>query len=190
MAICPKCSYSLVLLPKRLRYKCAKCGGLYLQKPIEDREFRRWNEKQREFTREGLEQDFEQLWNVYKDLNPPERKPSKPRSRLSEEEKKQKYKEYYQKSRERILKHAKEYYQKNKEKVFEKSRTWAQNNIEKARKISLEYYYRNKKRLDAKRRKRYILTKVLALQASENSAYKPQEGNSSSQMADFYLFNY
>ena len=192
MAVCPKCGYSLVLLPKRLRFKCAKCGGLYLQKPIDDREFRRWNEKQREFTREEAEIEskrmFEEIWEVFKNANKPER------PKLTEEEKRQKQKEhrkrYYQSNREGILRHTKEYYQQNKERIFEKNRIWARNNIEKARRISMEYYYRNKKYLDAKRNKRYWLKKVLALQSTENSVYTPQEGNSSSQMAENYLFNY
>jgi len=84
----------------------------------------------------------------------------------------------------------KRYCQKNKDRVFKKNMAWAQNNPEKARKISLEYYYRNKKHLDAKRNKRYWLKKALALQTPENSVHKRQEGNPLSQMAEFYLFNY
>ncbi len=137
MTVCPKCSYALVLLPKRRRYKCAKCSSLYLEKFIDSREFRRFNQIQRDLTREEAEIEskrrFEEAWNACKLVNKPQRQ------KLIEEEKKQKRKEYYQKTKERILRHAKEYYQKNKEKVFEKNRTWAQNNIEKARKISLEY---------------------------------------------------
>jgi len=86
MTVCPRCSYSLVLLKNRRRYKCAKCGGLYLQKPIEDREFRRWNEKQREFTRDDtyreFQRKFEEAWDTYKLINKPERQ------KLTEEEKK------------------------------------------------------------------------------------------------------
>ena len=45
---CPNCSFALVLLEKRLKYKCGKCGKLYLQKEIDDKTVRQWNVKQRE----------------------------------------------------------------------------------------------------------------------------------------------
>ena len=48
MPQCPNCSYKLVFLDKRLRYKCAKCGRVFLQKFIENRDFRIWNNHRRE----------------------------------------------------------------------------------------------------------------------------------------------
>jgi len=62
-----------------------------LQKSIEDKEFRRWNEKQREFTREEAEKELEQLWSEYRNLN------NHTWQKLTEEEKLQKKKDYYQK---------------------------------------------------------------------------------------------
>ena len=47
MARCPKCSYQLVLLFNRSKYKCALCSKLYPQKEIENKEFRRFNEGKR-----------------------------------------------------------------------------------------------------------------------------------------------
>ena len=47
MANCPKCSYVLVLLERRLKYKCALCSKLYPQKKIENKEFRDWNKQQK-----------------------------------------------------------------------------------------------------------------------------------------------
>lgn len=54
MINCPKCRYILVLLEKRRRYKCAKCGSLYLQKLVDNKEFGRWNKWQREADKEAL----------------------------------------------------------------------------------------------------------------------------------------
>lgn len=82
MPRCPNCSYILVLLEKRGKYKCAKCGKLFLKKEIEDEEFREWNITQRGEDKETL-------------------KPKK-RVKLTEEEKKQRTKEssrkYYDKN--------------------------------------------------------------------------------------------
>ncbi|MEK6820238.1 MAG: hypothetical protein AABX71_00830, partial [Nanoarchaeota archaeon] len=44
---CPNCSYMLVLLERRRKFKCAKCSRLYYRKEIEDQDFREWNLKQR-----------------------------------------------------------------------------------------------------------------------------------------------
>jgi len=48
---CPNCSYLLVLLEKRRRYKCAKCGKVYLRKEIEHKDFRERNISQRRLDR-------------------------------------------------------------------------------------------------------------------------------------------
>ena len=45
---CQLCSYKLVLLPIRRKYKCAKCSRLFSQKQVEVEAFRKWNQKQRE----------------------------------------------------------------------------------------------------------------------------------------------
>ena len=47
MVQCPNCSYELVLLDRRLKYKCALCSRLYPQKWIENKEFREWNQRQK-----------------------------------------------------------------------------------------------------------------------------------------------
>jgi len=43
-----------------MKYKCAKCGRLFLQGFINNREFQRWNKKQREFDREALALEVKQ----------------------------------------------------------------------------------------------------------------------------------
>ena len=46
---CPNCSYKLVFLENRLRYKCAKCGRAFLQKLVENMDFRTRNNQLRSF---------------------------------------------------------------------------------------------------------------------------------------------
>ena len=48
MSKCPNCNYTLVLLEKRMKYKCAKCGRLFRQKEIDTKEFVEYNKKERE----------------------------------------------------------------------------------------------------------------------------------------------
>ena len=45
MPRCPNCSYMLVLLEKRRKYKCAKCSKLFFQKEIDNRHFREQNKR-------------------------------------------------------------------------------------------------------------------------------------------------
>ena len=61
MPRCPNCSYKLVFLDKRLRYKCAKCGRVFLQKLIENRDFRIWNNYRREIEMQELMLEIKQL---------------------------------------------------------------------------------------------------------------------------------
>ncbi len=60
MPRCPHCYYGLVLLSHRRKYKCAKCGKIFFQKSIEDREFQRWNQLEREQGRSHLFQELHQ----------------------------------------------------------------------------------------------------------------------------------
>ena len=81
MARCIKCSYLLVLLPKRNKYKCSKCGSLFPQREIDNKEFREWDKRQRLLDLEKIKQ---------------EKKPRikrKPRIKLSEEERKRRARE-------------------------------------------------------------------------------------------------
>ena len=48
MSKCPNCFYELVLLEKRRKYKCAKCGRLWNQKEIETKDFVEFNKRERE----------------------------------------------------------------------------------------------------------------------------------------------
>ena len=61
MPRCPNCSYKIVFLEKRLRYKCAKCSRVFLQKFIENRDFRIWNNHRRETEMQELLIEIKQL---------------------------------------------------------------------------------------------------------------------------------
>ena len=112
MARCIKCSYLLVLLPKRNKYKCSKCSSLFPQKDIENKEFRVWNKRQRL-------QDIENI--------KPEKKP---RIKLSEEEKTRRTKESIKKWRERNKERCRELseinYEKNKDKILAGKKAYRQ----------------------------------------------------------------
>jgi len=107
MPRCPNCSYELVLLPNRRKFKCAKCGKLFYQKPIEDQEFNIWNQKQRETDQHNLKI---------------EQKQKKEKLKLTEEEKRQRKAE----SQER-------YRLKNIEKIKAYNRTRDRRQDQKAR---------------------------------------------------------
>ena len=47
MPTCPNCSYKVVLLSNRPKYRCALCSRLYSQKHVENKEFREWNKIQK-----------------------------------------------------------------------------------------------------------------------------------------------
>lgn len=97
MARCPNCSYVLVSLGDSQRCKCAKCGRLFSRKASEDREFRTWNEKQRELDAETLA--FEIKWKQEEMLKKRVERQKRllemqNRPKLTEEEKAQKIIQY------------------------------------------------------------------------------------------------
>ena len=114
MPRCPKCQYVLVLLEKRRRYRCAKCGSLCLHKLIDDKEFGKWNKWQRKQDKETI--------------NP------KKRIKLSEEEKKQRLREYQNSYRERNMEKIRAY-----DRIYNKKR-W-HSGIKKA--YSKKLYHRD-----------------------------------------------
>ncbi len=146
MPQCPNCSYKLVLLPNRLKYKCALCSRLYPQKYIEDKEFREWNKRQRELDNQ------DQIASI---------KP-KPRFRLSEEERKLKvkiyHKEYYQRNREKLRKLMKKSYRKKKAKL----KHWAKDNTH-----PINYKLKFKHRLNYYRQKQKHLAQLYLKNSNE-----------------------
>jgi len=109
MPRCSNCSYILVLLEKRRKYKCAKCGRLYFKKEVESKEFRQQNKYQKGEDKE----DFDRQLKL-------RRKTLKPRKKIDPKVKQKKLREYrtsyYQKNRAKILVYKKEWRKRAKEK--------------------------------------------------------------------------
>ena len=127
MARCTKCSYLLVLLHKRNKYKCSKCSSLFPQKEIDNKEFIVWNGRQRL-------QDIENM--------KPERKP---RIKLSDEEKIRRANESAKRWREHNKERCRELseinYEKNKEKILARKKAYRQEIKDKDRIRRKEYRY-------------------------------------------------
>ena len=94
MQRCPNCSYKLVLLSSRLKYKCSLCSKLFPQKEIDNKEFREWNKFQRQLDLETLK---------LKKL------------KLTKEEKLQKRKLYYKNNKEKLKELQRRWMEKNRE---------------------------------------------------------------------------
>ncbi len=112
MSSCPNCFYSLVLLSYRQKYKYAKCSKLFKQKEIDNREFRRWNERQRAWDKENLKLQ------------------RKTRITLSPEERQQRGKEarrQWEKSHRDLCRtYSQEYYEKHKDTILAKRKLYRQ----------------------------------------------------------------
>lgn len=197
MATCPKCSYSLVLLEHRNKYKCALCNRLYSQKEIDDKEFKEKNKRQRTLDVEDYERELKKeraqlrtIRKYMKHLFNGLPMSSKGYHQKNKDKIKQKHKEWRLKNKERIIQKCKEYRLKNREKDLKRKQEYYQKNKqiislkEKIRrKNNLELHNQRKKAWRAKnletmrtygliqhyRRKQ----KALALQYLKNEEYKP-----------------
>jgi transcription initiation factor TFIIIB Brf1 subunit/transcription initiation factor TFIIB len=155
MPRCPNCSYILVLLERRGKYKCAKCGKLYPQKQIDDKEFRGYNKRQREKDKEDYEQQL-RLRLKYKPH----------RHKVSSKEKQKKLTDFkavhyalhkgyyrkinaqqYQKFKEKILAKAQERYEKNREAILKRNKMWQSNNKERSRETHKKYRQANRDKI-------------------------------------------
>lgn len=127
MSRCPNCSYVLVFLSDRAKYKCAKCSGVFPQKEIDNKEFRNWNKRQKELDKENLKQTIKQERTINRI------RVSKPK--LSPEERKLREKEYnkthYNKNKDKILSKQREKYWENHEKELGRCRIYRENNRKK-----------------------------------------------------------
>ncbi len=164
MARCPNCNYLLVLLPKRNKYKCAKCSKLWRELFIDNREFRNWNGLQRDLTKDSVEKEIKQKKHKVRIET------KKKRVKLTEEQKRQRWRGYYS---------------KNREKILTKNREWRQNNLEYDKKLRKDYYQRNKvmikvkvklyqlknKDKEAQRKYNYRLQKLEHFKAKDKERY-------------------
>lgn len=139
MPRCPNCSYILVLLEKRSKYKCAKCGRLFPQKEIENKEFREWNEEQREKNKE----DFDKQLKL-------RRKSLKPRKKIDPKEKQKRLREYrlayYQKNKAKILAYKKKWRKMTKTRNNQTRRVYRQNHKNMVKIWSRIHYWRQMQR--------------------------------------------
>ena len=116
MPRCPNCAYILVLLEHRGKYKCAKCSKLFLQKEIDDKEFREWNKQQKGKDEEDYKRQLK--------LRRKSLKPRKIVDPIVKQKKLQEYRTiYYTNNKDKILAQKKEYRKvaKEKQNIYKKA---------------------------------------------------------------------
>ncbi len=149
MPSCPNCSYKLVFLEKRLRYKCAKCGRVFLQKFIENRDFRIWNNHRRNIEMQELQLEIKKieeekrkkkelrelnkigkalrlLFNSYKprlNLTPEERKLRRKESK----------KEWELRNPDKVKAMKRKYLERHREQRYTYLKAWRASNLDKSR---------------------------------------------------------
>jgi hypothetical protein len=119
MPNCPNCSYELTLIERRRRYKCSKCSRLYLQKLIDEKEFREWNRGERVKDRKEIKAEYNRQ-NVARYQRENKEKVNAYQRKWSKTDKaKAAFKRYYEKNKKVINEKAKAKRQLNKEKISE-----------------------------------------------------------------------
>jgi len=131
MLRCPNCSYKLVLLSYRLKYKCALCSKLYPKKEIEVKAFQEFNKRRR----------LEDIENYKK-----ERKDYLARIRKIKKDLRLLFNGFSKTPK----KYRKEYYGNNKEKIRQLNKEWRLMNREYDLKRKQEYSKQNREILNTK----------------------------------------
>ncbi|MDP3917155.1 MAG: hypothetical protein Q8Q42_02600 [Nanoarchaeota archaeon] len=131
MPRCPNCSYKLVLLSPRPKYKCAVCSKLYLKKEIEVKEFQKFNKRRRiedvESYEKVLKEHLIRIREIKKDL------------RL-----------LFNRFSKTPKKYRNEYYKKNKEKIKQLNKEWRLKNREYNLNRKQDYRKKNRETLNTK----------------------------------------
>ncbi len=142
MPRCPNCNYLLVLLEHRRKYKCAKCGKLFPQREIEDKEFREFNKKRRAKAKKEAKREYRKL---YVQEN---------RERVNAW-----MRNYYNRNREKILAKSKEkrsqFSEREREKSKQSQAEWRENNREYYNQQKREYWANNHEHLIEKKKENY-----------------------------------
>src|SRR3989344_5923607 len=157
MPRCPNCSYKLVLLSSRPKYKCALCSKFYPKKEIEVKEFQEFNKRRR----------IEDIENYEK-----ERKEYLARIRQIKKSLRLLFNGFSKTPKE----YRKEYYRKKNREVFNaKAKLKRQNNPEPERTRQNKYRGENRAIMRTYGMMQYYRTKqkALALQYLENDEFKP-----------------
>src|SRR3989344_2579710 len=188
MPRCPNCSYKLVLLSSRPKYKCALCSKLYPKKEIEVKEFQEFNKIRRIEDIEIYEKEYKEhlvrIREVKKSLrllfNGFSKTPNEYRKEYYEKNKekiRQLNKEWRLKNREYDLKRKQEYSKKNREILNAKARLRRQDNPEPERLKNRSYRARNRGMMKTYGMIQHYRTKqkALALQYLENEDFKPSK---------------
>lgn len=135
MPRCPNCSYKLVLLSSRPKYKCALCSELYPKKEIEVKEFQEFNKRRRTEDAERFDKEYKEHLARIKEIKKSLRLLFNGFSKTPKE-------------------YRKEYYEKNKEKIRQLNKEWRLRNREYDLKRKQEYAKKNREILNAKARLR------------------------------------
>ena len=159
MPRCPNCSYILVLLEYRGKYKCAKCGKLFLSKDIDNKEFREYNKNQRK--NDEVEYEKQRLLRRFT-LKPRKKDDPEYQKKLTEfraaqyQANKGKYKtinaEYYKKHKDHILDKCHERYELKKDYILSHHKVYLQKNKEKIKLTIRKYLLNHQEELHQMRR--------------------------------------
>ena len=142
MPSCPNCSYKLVLLSSRPKYKCALCSKLYPEKEIEIREFHELNKRLKLKDIENYEKEKREsqirISKIKKDLRllfngfPKVSKigNAKPNylNHLKRKYSKQSQKEYYEKNKDKISQLGKKWRLKHREYDLKRKQEYGKEN--------------------------------------------------------------
>jgi len=186
MPRCPNCSYKLVLLSSRPKYKCALCSKLYSKKEIEVKEFQEFNKRRRIEDAERFDKEYKEHLARIKDIKKSLRLLFNGFSKTSKEYRKK----YYEKNKEKIrhlnrewrlrnreydLKRKQEYSKKNRELLNAKAKLKRQANPEPERLKNRSYRAKNRDMMRTYGMIQHYRTKqkALALQYLENEDFKP-----------------
>ena len=186
MPRCLNCSYKLVLLSYRPKYKCALCSKLYPEKEIEVKEFREFNRRRRNEDAERFDKEYKEHLARIKEIKKSLRLLFNGFSKTPNEYRK----EYYENNKERIkklnkewrlrnreydLKRKQEYSKKNRELLNAKARLKRQTNPEPERLKNKKYRTKNMDMMRTYGMIQHYRTKqkALALQYLENEGFKP-----------------
>jgi len=164
MQRCPNCSYKLVLLSYRPKYKCALCSRLFPQLEIDNKEFQEFNKRKKLedieiYEKERKEQLFKirkirshlkRLFNGFPKISKLDYDKILARNeewRLKNIESDDKRKrEYYNKNREKILQKSKLERQANPIEYNQKRKDWRTKNLENNRIHYIIRTYRRKQK--------------------------------------------
>ena len=135
MPRCPNCSYKLVLLSSRPKYKCALCSKFYPKKEIEVKEFQEFNKRRRIEDMEIYEKERKEYLARIREIKKSLRLLFNGFSKTPKE-------------------YRKEYYKDNKEKIKQLNKEWRLRNREYDLNRKQEYRKKNRELIKAKEKLR------------------------------------